>query len=573
MPVPSPQQIQYLNAFEGQELIIQKQPNTSLNKDGNMISPPVLPTTMDSGFPGNDMHNRLSGPNTPTSMDMGPRFPGTPSDGCRFSVPSPHTPSATDKPNRLSGSGPGLSPQTSGPPLGDPIKNEMFPVPSPHMMDVPRFSGPSPSPGNKMPGGNFVNVSPSGPGPGKPNPMEMGGNYGCARNDNVPLNPNCTNTMSNPKVSHFDPISSLAQMSQQLTNSVASSLNGQGGPGPGMMNFGSPAMHMMDMGGCHGMPDMGDPMGMGQMQGPPHGPPHGFHPGSPMGGPIRSLSPKLPGGFGNHVGMNMPRMMGRPPGPNPYNGANVQVKPNAPNTIQYMPAKPQGQGPPPGPRGPPSLEFLQRYANPMGGPGVPNMDGKMPPGQGMQYFGGCGPNGPMGGHMDGPMQDGPMGPMGGMGNGGGPMMGGPPPNMGMMPMMRPMRPPPPQGMMRMPMGFNGPPNGPGGPPPDGMFQPGGPPPNAQMFVGGPKGSPMGGMGMGGPPPDAGQPLPPSMSQNNSFKSSPFVGPTTADPNYAQQFHNFQQQLYATGTRNPMGGPPMGPGPPPGHPQQAYFNPK
>lgn len=39
MPVPSPQQIQYLNSFEGQELIIQKQPNTSL-KEGNMISPP-----------------------------------------------------------------------------------------------------------------------------------------------------------------------------------------------------------------------------------------------------------------------------------------------------------------------------------------------------------------------------------------------------------------------------------------------------------------------------------------------------------------------------------------------------
>lgn len=37
MPVPSPQQIQYLNTFEGQELTIQKQPNTSL-KDGNMTS-------------------------------------------------------------------------------------------------------------------------------------------------------------------------------------------------------------------------------------------------------------------------------------------------------------------------------------------------------------------------------------------------------------------------------------------------------------------------------------------------------------------------------------------------------
>jgi hypothetical protein len=35
MPVPSPQQISYLNTFEGQELTIQKQPNTNMsNKDG-----------------------------------------------------------------------------------------------------------------------------------------------------------------------------------------------------------------------------------------------------------------------------------------------------------------------------------------------------------------------------------------------------------------------------------------------------------------------------------------------------------------------------------------------------------
>lgn len=33
MPVPSPHQLQYLSTFEGQELTIQKQPNTSL-KDG-----------------------------------------------------------------------------------------------------------------------------------------------------------------------------------------------------------------------------------------------------------------------------------------------------------------------------------------------------------------------------------------------------------------------------------------------------------------------------------------------------------------------------------------------------------
>jgi hypothetical protein len=38
MPVPSPQQIQYLNPLEGQELTIQKQPNTSL-RDSDILSP------------------------------------------------------------------------------------------------------------------------------------------------------------------------------------------------------------------------------------------------------------------------------------------------------------------------------------------------------------------------------------------------------------------------------------------------------------------------------------------------------------------------------------------------------
>lgn len=33
MPVPSPQQISYMNSFDNQELTIQKQPNTSV-KDG-----------------------------------------------------------------------------------------------------------------------------------------------------------------------------------------------------------------------------------------------------------------------------------------------------------------------------------------------------------------------------------------------------------------------------------------------------------------------------------------------------------------------------------------------------------
>ena len=39
MPVPSPQQIQYINNFEGQELTIHKQANTGL-RDAADIRPP-----------------------------------------------------------------------------------------------------------------------------------------------------------------------------------------------------------------------------------------------------------------------------------------------------------------------------------------------------------------------------------------------------------------------------------------------------------------------------------------------------------------------------------------------------
>lgn len=59
----------------------------------------VLSTSLDSGFPGNtpDLpHTRVSGPNTPTSMDTRfPPTPGVPSEGCRFQIPSPHTPTAS----------------------------------------------------------------------------------------------------------------------------------------------------------------------------------------------------------------------------------------------------------------------------------------------------------------------------------------------------------------------------------------------------------------------------------------------------------------------------------------------
>jgi hypothetical protein len=282
----------------------------------------------------------------------------------------------------------------------------------------------------------------------------------------------------------------------------------------------------------------------------------------------RSMSPKIggpggpvfPGGPGGMPNMNM-RMVRPPMG---YNGTNIQVKPNAPNTIQYLPARPQINNTNP-PR-PPSLDFLQRYTNPMG---MEEMNkGMVNPQQNMPYFQNQNnPNCGMGGGMD-PLESGMgnpnIGPMGGP-MGGGPMGGGPNPMM-----MRGMqgRNPGNNPMMRFPgnqnpimmnnNNFNAPPNNPnqmGNPNEQMMFNNQGPQ-NPQMFVPGPKGSPgheqmqqmhmqmQGGQGPPGPPPHFKQ------QQQQQQQGQPFTG----DPNYAQQYHNFQQQLYATNNpqRNQMG---------------------
>lgn len=164
------------------------------------------------------------------------------------------------------------------------------------------------------------------------------------------------------------------------------------------------------------------------------------------------------------------------------------------------------------PRGPPNLEFLQRYGGPMNN--MNSMD--MPPQR-----------------MPAGMYGGPGGNMDSIGGPGDPMGDGMPPGMnpGQNPMM--MNQPGP-GMMRgmrprMPMGGNGPPF-----------------PNSNMPFGGP---PKG-------PGDQAQPLPPSMQGMNpggmppNFKGG-YGAPNTNDPNYAQQYHNFQQQLYATNTRGQL----------------------
>lgn len=395
------------------------------------------------------------------------------------------------------------------------------------------------------------------------------------RPENLPLNPNGLNCPPNNKSMHFDPITSLAQMSQQLTNQTTPPCPG---PGP-MMSYNSSSMHMV--GNLNHMEQHVGPVGAGGPMGPMghDNPPMEnmqFPPNNPIiscAGPMIDMPPGFLNTSSPKQNMNNPpprcvapffggpgfqKMMG----PNNYNGMNVQVKASTPNTIQYLPARPNTNSPNANTRGPPSLEFLQRFTNPMNNVDskvsfIPNchsnsMDGVNTGGNpGMNCGGPIGnssgnlmsnsvSNMLLGGNMV--LNPGPVGPLRGQLRAG------------------------PGGMMKVPQmgggnggggGGGGPvfPPGPGGCDPMVLGSTGG---NPNMFIQGSKSSPL------GMPPEASQPLPPSMSQGTNFKNSPFVGPTVADPNYAQQFHNFQQQLYATNTRSHQMN---------SHMNQSYFLPK
>ncbi|XP_043657353.1 protein BCL9 homolog [Drosophila teissieri] len=220
------------------------------------------------------------------------------------------------------------------------------------------------------------------------------------RSDNIPLNPNSGNRPPpNKMTQNFDPISSLAQMSQQLTSCVSSmgspagtgGMTMMGGPGPSDINIEHGMISGLDGSGidainqnnCHSMNVVMNSMGPRMLNpkmcvpGGPNGPP-GFNPNSPNGllreNSIGSASIPACGSANsqNFQGIVPPgvRMIGRMPvnfGSN-FN-PNIQVKASTPNTIQYMPVRAQNannnnNNGANNVRMPPSLEFLQRYANP-----------------------------------------------------------------------------------------------------------------------------------------------------------------------------------------------------------------
>merc|ERR1719186_1036947 len=167
----------------------------------------------------------------------------------------------------------------------------------------------------------------------------------------------------------------MAQMSQQLTGQVStpcSTPNSIGqGPDSGLGSMGNlePGMMNSPLGGSMLGPD-GNPVGSssGMMPGHDSSPTNmdsmgmGMRPnGPPMGPNGPMLGPGPPRGMGPNGGMMGP---GGPMGPNSSmpsstagSGTFATVKASAPNTIQYLPSRPPHSQS--GPRGPPSLDFLQ----------------------------------------------------------------------------------------------------------------------------------------------------------------------------------------------------------------------
>ncbi|XP_030379735.1 protein BCL9 homolog [Scaptodrosophila lebanonensis] len=498
-------------------------------------------------------------------------------------------------------------------------------------------------------------------GPGSNNALERqnsgpGGPVQFARrSDNMPLNPNSSNRPPQNKMAqNFDPISSLAQMSQQLTSCVSgvgSPAGGMNMMGPGDMNIGQGVEHGMMAGIDGGSMEHMNHGGVGAGS-------NSCHPINPLMNSMgqRMLNPKMCGAGGgfnaaangvirdgpggpnpNFHGIMPPaRMMSRMPvnfGPN-FN-PNIQVKASTPNTIQYMPVRPQNNNNGSNVRMPPSLEFLQRYANPqMAGGGGPPMGNDL----GMMV--GVGPinmNSPSEQQLKMANQPGGMpNNAGGNGNGmnffqncnqlpglddeGGLMPGHDGLGIGQPPMIRGMRPHGMRGLgarLQAPGGnivnrqqpqFPGTPDGLDCNDPTAMFNNAGGPCNSvgpmfpasqqqqqqqaqqkpQHLKGMPAGmcqNAPGGGGVGGNvvlpgnSPATGGPvmLPGDMGQsvmgpnNNNVMAGvgnsggvgggvgvgnnanpnykPFVGPSSNDLKYAQQYHSFQQQLYATNTRS------------------------
>ena len=569
-PAPSPQQFNYLNQFDGQELTITKQLNLAYQEQPT--SSPSQPTSTATGDQLNPAPSPMSsqaGTTGPLSSAPSPMPPASTTPGIKTSCTTtstsgnaPVTSTAaginTSAPSTVQSQGGGARLTHYDPPANSSApssKNSMSNITSASLANlakgVEHLSNQMQQ--NMMQGGPFHNIqiqgqmsdvdgntgqgngppTPTGgmPQPGTPQPPH-------SQNQNQPPSVNNTFVNANLSIQQLN-IQSVNQpggpgnpsMQIQQMNSDMS----MGGPGPGNMPPNSVMTSMSQQQSQHSMMFNGPsgPMPNDPMSQPKMDPMGNFGPGGGMPSRFPCQSPQFPGG--------PPPASGPSPGipsPNYRQGnANVQIQAKAPNTIQYLPANPPSSQA--GPM-PPRKEFgdiLPQFPSPLS-----HMDGNMPPTSKGMIGPGPGMNGPQ--DMMGPM--GPGGPIDRMGPG--PMGPGPGPSGPPMSMQQ-------GGMMIQRSGqmssmqYN-----------PGMMHPG---------QGGP--SPLGGMGsppemmhssmqmqsqqmsmqtrgpMPGPPPHGGMPQDPSM-----------MPPGPGGSQYSANYQQFQQQIYA---QRGGGGPhPRGPGP-------------
>ena len=388
-----------------------------------------------------------------------------------------------------------------------------------------------PNPSNPMASHNAMSsmqVAANGPPPGPPGPPTMV-NFHTNMSSMQGMHQNMTSDSNGMQ----SPFSVNAQMNPQMSggpqtvnntyvNATMSiqQLNIQNVPTPNFNPNMDQSMQQMQPVPATG-PNMGSPSPMQMMQPNPSakmGPNFAGHMSGPQSGSNfvnqqipnpRGMNPNMNfgGNPNSHMGQRCPS----------YNSANIQIKPDAPNTIQYLPRQ-QNQSMS---SRPPSLDFLQRCEPPL-----TNLGNKLPT-HNLQYFptnsSNMSPTMPMGSRII--TQN--------------------------MAMARPVN----QSMARGPGPGHGHSHGSGMMPGPEMFaRPSGPPgpPNAMFSSMKPPNGPVSPGGMGS---DGAQALPPSLAHSYNYKQNSFNALSVqSDPNYAIQYQHFQQQLYATNTnRGPNSG--------------------
>ena len=356
--------------------------------------------------------------------------------------PNPSMPSAGG-PHLPSGSGPHMPPQGGGPPHIPPSASghNTPSTKSSSMSNITSASLANLAKGvehlsnqmqqNMMQGGPFHSIQMQGQQAGSQNNPQNSASVTTSVETSSQSAPSVNNTyvnatmsiqqlniqsVNNPHGPGYNPTMSVQQMNMEQQQQMAA-MNNSGGqhgsqcvPGTGPQGMPCSGPQGMPCSGPQGMPCSG-PQGMpcSGPQGMPCSGPQAQ--GMPMSsamatGPASSsgvVSQQTPTAAG-HSGMrNTPSQMG--PGPahagssasqhmmtqsgrmspnfsaSSMGNANVQIQAKAPNTIQYLPAHPPANQP--GPQAStkrPDMEFMQRFASPMG-----NIENKVPTSK-MQYF-------------------------------------------------------------------------------------------------------------------------------------------------------------------------------------------